>query len=84
MVAKLSTAQLAPLAMTGAGGYFRLGLSRINGLENVSVYSGWTAEEPASYAEFNEALRIMQELERDGLIDFTYNVTAKGGIFAVR
>ena len=31
MVAKLSTAQLAPLAMTGAGGYFRLGLTRING-----------------------------------------------------
>ena len=77
MVAKLSTAQLAPLAMTGVGGYLRLGLSRINGLENVSVYSGWTAEEPASYAEFNEALRIMQELERDGLIDFTYNLTAR-------
>jgi len=73
MVAKLSTAQLAPLALTGAGGYFRLGLSRINGLENVSVYSGWTAEEPASYAKFNESLRIMQELEREGLIDFTYN-----------
>ena len=77
MVAKLSTDQLAPLAMTGAGGYFRLGLTRINGLENVSVYSGWTDEEPASYAEFNEALRIMQELERDGLIDFTYNLTAR-------
>ena len=77
MVAKLSTAQLAPLAMTGVGGYLRLGLTRINGLENVSVYSGWTAEEPASYAEFNEALRIMQELERDGLIDYTYNVTTK-------
>jgi len=77
MVARLSTGQLAPLAMTGVGGYFRLGLNRINGLENVSVYSGWTAEEPASYAAFNEALRIMQELERDGLIDFTYNITSR-------
>lgn len=77
MVAKLSTAQLAPLALTGAGGYFRLGLNRINGLENVSVYSGWTAEEPASYAAFNEALHLMQELERDGLVDFTYNMTAR-------
>ena len=77
MVAKLSTAQLAPLAMTGVGGYFRMVLSRINRLENVSVYSGWTAEEPASYAEFNEALRIMQELERDGLLDFTYNMVGR-------
>lgn len=75
MVAKLSAAQLAPLTMTGAGGYFRLGLNRINGLENVSVYSGWTAEEPASYAKFVEALGIMQELERDGLLDVTYNMT---------
>lgn len=77
MVSRLSSAQLAPLAMTGVGGYFRLGLGRINGLQNISVYSGWSAEEPASYKEFNEALRLMQELEREGLIDFTYNTSAR-------
>ena len=77
MVARLSAAQLAPLAMTGVGGYFRLGLSRINGLENVSVYSGKTVKEPASYAQFDEALRLLLELEREGLIDFTYNISSR-------
>ena len=77
MVSRLSTAQLAPLAMAGAGGFLRLGLTRINRLENVSAYSGWTAEEPATYAEFNEALQIIQELERAGLIDLTYNITSR-------
>jgi hypothetical protein len=75
MVAPLSAEQLGPLAMSGAGGFFRLGLRRINRLENVSSYTGWNAEEPDSYAEFVEALDLMQALERAGLIDFTYNVT---------
>jgi hypothetical protein len=73
MVAPLSAEQLGPLAMSGAGGFFRLGLRRINRLENVSSYTGWKAEEPASYAEFVEALNLLQALERAGLIDFTYN-----------
>ena len=75
MVAPLSAEQLGPLAMSGAGGFFRLGLRRINRLENVISHTGWNAEEPDSYAEFVEALGLMQELDRAGLIDFTYNVT---------
>ena len=75
MLAPLSAKQLGPLVMSGAGGFFQLGLRRINQLENVSSYTGWTAEEPASYAGFKEALGLIQELERAGLIDFTYNVT---------
>ena len=75
MVAPLSAEQLGPLAMSGAGGFFRLGLRRINRLENVSSYTGWAAEEPDSFAEFEEALDLIQALERAGLIDFTYNMT---------
>ena len=59
MVAPLSAEQLGPLAMSGAGGFFRLGLRRINRLENVSSYTGWNAEEPDSYAEFEEALDLI-------------------------
>ena len=75
MVAPLSAEQLGPLAMSGAGGFFRLGLRRINRLENVSSFTGWTAEKPDSYAEFEEALNLIEALERAGLIDFTYNMT---------
>ena len=75
MVAPLSAEQLGPLTMSGAGGFLRLGLRRINRLENISSSTGWSAKEPDSYAEFNEALSLIQELERNGLVDFTYNVT---------
>lgn len=75
MVAPLSAEQLGPLAMSGAGGFFRLGVRRINRLENVSSFTGWTAEKPGSYAEFEEALDLIEALERAGLIDFTYNMT---------
>ena len=43
--------------MQGIGGFFRMGLKRINRVENTSLYTGWIAEEPATYAEFEEALR---------------------------
>ena len=75
MVAPLSAEQLAPLTMSGAGGFLRLGLRRINQLENVSSYTGWKAEEPDSYTEFNEVLHIIRELERASLIDFTFNIS---------
>jgi len=52
-----------------------LGLRRINRLENVISYTGWNAEEPDSYAEFEEVLNLIHVLERTGLIDFTYNMT---------
>lgn len=76
MIAPLSAAQLGPLATSGAGGFFRLGLRRINRLENVSADTGWVAEEPASYAEFLEALDLLKTLERAGLIDYTYNIAS--------
>ena len=75
MVAPLSAKQLGPLAMSGAGGFLRLGLRRMNRLENISSYTGWIAEEPDSYAEFEEALDLIHVLERASLIDFTYNIT---------
>ena len=75
MVAPLSAEQLGPLTMSGAGGFLRLGLKRVNRLENISSYTGWTAEKPGSYAEFEEALDLVRVLERAGLIDFTYNRT---------
>ena len=77
MVAPLSTAQLAPLAMSGAGGFLRMGLERINRLENVSSFSGWTNVVPPSYPEFDEALDLLEVLERDSLIDFTYNIVSR-------
>ncbi len=75
MVAPLSAEQLGPLAMSGAGGFFRLGLRRINRLENVISNTGWNVEKPDSYMQFDEALNLIQSLERAGLIDFTYNMT---------
>ena len=75
MIAPLSAEQLGPLAMSGAGGFFLLGLKRINRLENIGSYTGWNAEEPDSYAEFLEALKLMKALERARLIDFTYNIS---------
>lgn len=76
MIAPLSAEQLGPLAMSGAGGFFLLGLKRINRLENIGSYTGWSAEKPRSYAEFLEALELMKVLEHAGLIDFTYNISS--------
>ena len=77
MIARLTTDQLAPLMMSGVGGYFWMGLKRINRLENLSFYAGWTAEVPDSYAEYKEAMILMKELERAGLIDFAFNIAGR-------
>jgi len=74
MVAPLSSSQLAVLAMGGAGGFLRMGVRKINGLENVSSYTGWAVQTPESNGDFEEAMGLLQELERAGLIDFTVNI----------
>jgi len=76
MVAPLSSSQLAVLAMGGTGGFFRMGVKRINRLENISSYTGWEATTPATYGEFEEAMDLLEELERDGLLDVAINIVA--------
>jgi hypothetical protein len=75
MNAPLSSEQVAILAMGGVGGFLRLGVKRINGLENMNSYTGSQVVTPASYAQFDEAITLAETLEREGEIDLTLNVT---------
>jgi len=74
MVAPMSSSQLSLLAMGGTGGFFRMGVKRINRLENVNSYTGWEATTPGTYDEFEEAMDLLEELEREGLLDVTINI----------
>lgn len=74
MNAPLSSEQLAVLAMGGVGGFLRMGTKRINGLANISAHTGWQAVTPAGYAQFDEAITLAEELEREGLLDLALNI----------
>jgi hypothetical protein len=76
MNAPLSSSQLSVLAMGGIGGFFRMGVKKINRLENINSYTGWEAVTPATYAQFQEALTLAEELERDGLLDIAIDIVA--------
>jgi hypothetical protein len=70
VLAPLSASQLGVLALSGPGGILRMGVKKINRLENLNMYTGWQTETPATYAEFEEALTLIEELEKEGIIDF--------------
>jgi hypothetical protein len=74
MQAPLSANQLAVLGTSGVGGFFRMGVKTMNGLQNLSTYTGWVVQRPDSYDEFEEAIILMEELEREGLISFAIQV----------
>jgi hypothetical protein len=46
----------------------------MNGLQNLSTYTGWEVQRPDSYDEFEEAILLMEELERAGLISFAIQI----------
>ena len=46
----------------------------MNGMQNLSTYTGWEVQRPDSYDEFEEAIVLMEELEREGLINFAMQV----------
>ena len=76
MQAPLSANQLAVLGTSGVGGFFRMGVKTMNGLQNLSTYTGWEVQRPDSYDEFEEAIALIEELERAGLISFAIQVVA--------
>jgi hypothetical protein len=76
MLAPLSATQLALIGMGGAGGFFRMGVRKINGLENVATYTGWETQVPDTFAEFEEAMQLTVELESEGLIDYALAIAA--------
>ena len=74
MQAPLSANQLAVSGTSGVGGFFRMGVKTMNGMQNLSTYTGWEVQRPDSYDEFEEAIVLMEELEREGLINFAMQV----------
>jgi hypothetical protein len=72
--APLSANQLAIVGTAGVGGYFRLGVKTMNGLGNVNTFTGWEATRPSSYRRFEEAIALMEELEREELISFALQI----------
>ena len=75
VLAPLSASQLGVLALSGPGGILRMGVKKINRLENLNMYTGWQAEKPATYTEFEEAFALLEELEKESIIDFAIALT---------
>jgi hypothetical protein len=74
MQAPLSASQLAILGMAGAGGYFRMGVKTMNGLRNVSAFTGFEATRPPSNERFEEVMNLIEQLEREELISFAIQI----------
>jgi len=60
---------------------FRVGVQKMNGLRNREFRIRDGEYRPASYAEFIEALDLMEALRKEGVIDFAYSLmTSYGGV----
>lgn len=79
--APIGTDQLSVLATSGFNfeAVFRVGTNKINTLRNREFEAIRGEFVPPSYGEFVEALRLIDELRRDGLLDLTYALMSSFG-----
>jgi hypothetical protein len=60
---------------------FRFGVQKMNGLRNREFSIREGEFQPEGYADFVEALDLMEALRKEGVIDFTYSLmTSYGGV----
>jgi len=81
MLAPISADQLTSLASAGwdATRVFLVGVKKMNRLRNKEIRVDEGVYTPSEYGEFREALNLMSELSRDGVIDFAYGVKSSMG-----
>jgi len=74
ILAPLGADQVGVISQAGGGSLqlIALGVKKINGLENLNIYSDSLVHKPDSYDELMEAMELMVELERAGMIDYAY------------
>ncbi len=80
VMAPVGIDQLSVLAQAGWGvdRVLKVGVKKLNRLENFSYYYDDGLLEPASYPEFLEALGLVDDLRKAGLIDLTHGLRGAG------
>lgn len=81
MLAPISADQLTSLASAGwdAPRVLLVGVKKMNRLRNKEYRVDEGIYTPPSYGEFREALKLMSDLSREGVIDFAYGVKSSVG-----
>ena len=81
LLAPMGTDQITALANSGwdPTRILRVGIKKMNRLRNKDYRVEQGIITPSSYGEFMEALKLMNELYIDGLIDFAYGVKSSMG-----
>jgi len=81
MLAPMGADQLTSLANSGwdPTRILRVGVKRMNRLRNKDFRVGEGILTPPTYDEFLEALKLMSELSREGVIDLAYGVKSSMG-----
>ncbi len=74
LMAPMGADQLTVLAQSGwnAERVLRTGVKKLNRLRNLDYLVGEGLFEPTSYDQFREALLLIKQLNRDGLVDLAY------------